>query len=195
MMYSLSLTIGPQTSWLVQGMNGMGHRKHIGRVALAVLGLGVLLSGCMETVQPASDANLTPLDRRLLANAPYARATISEQYQRHIVEYPRREAPGTILVDTDARYLYYVLPEGKAIRYGVTVGEEALSWSGVAKVGRLAEWPSWTPTQKSSSVCTCRTMSARARKIRWVRAPCIVRGQQGHPLPHPRYQPAGIYRP
>ncbi|MGA7735585.1 MAG: hypothetical protein WCC54_13040, partial [Pseudolabrys sp.] len=97
-------------------MNGVGHRKHIGRAALAVLGLSVLLSGCMETVQPASDANLTPLDRRLLANAPYARATISEQYQRHIVEYPRREAPGTILVDTDARYLYYVLPEGKAIR-------------------------------------------------------------------------------
>ena len=96
----------------------------------------------METVQPASDANLTPLDRRLLANAPYARATISEQYQRHIVEYPRREAPGTILVDTDSRYLYYVLPEGKAIRYGVTVGEEAQVWSGVAKVGRLAEWPS-----------------------------------------------------
>ena len=145
-MYSLSLTIGPQTSWLVQGMNGVGHRKYIGRAALAVLGLGVLLSGCMETVQPASDANLTPLDRRLLANAPYARATISEQYQRHIVEYPRREAPGTILVDTDARYLYYVLPEGKAIRYGVTVGEEALAWSGVAKVGRLTEWPSWTPT-------------------------------------------------
>ncbi|MFZ1003181.1 MAG: hypothetical protein WAN68_14410, partial [Pseudolabrys sp.] len=81
-MYSLSLTIGPQTSWLVQGMNGVGHRKHIGRAALAVLGLSVLLSGCMETVQPASDANLTPLDRRLLANAPYARATISEQYQR-----------------------------------------------------------------------------------------------------------------
>src|SRR5207344_1109403 len=128
-------------------MNDMGHRKHIGRVALAVLGLGVLLSGCMETVQPASDANLTPLDRRLLANAPYARATISEQYQRHIVEYPRREAPGTILVDTDARYLYYVLPEGKAIRYGVTVGEEALAFSGVAKIGRMTEWPTWTPTE------------------------------------------------
>jgi hypothetical protein len=38
-------------------MNGMGHRKHIGRVALAVLGLGILLSGCMQTVEPASDAN------------------------------------------------------------------------------------------------------------------------------------------
>ena len=151
----------------------MGHRKHIGRVALAVLGLGVLLSGCMETVQPASDANLTPLDRRLLANAPYARATISEQYQRHIVEYPRREAPGTILVDTDARYLYYVLPEGKAIRYGVTVGEEALAWSGVAKVGRLAEWPSWTPTPEIKQRMHVPNYVTRARKIRWVRAPCI----------------------
>jgi lipoprotein-anchoring transpeptidase ErfK/SrfK len=114
---------------------------------LAVLGIGILVSGCMQsTMEPASDANLTSLDRRLLANPPYARARIPEQYQRHIVEYSGREAPGTILIDSDARYLYYMLPEGKAIRYGVTVGEEALAWSGVAKVGRKTEWPSWTPT-------------------------------------------------
>jgi lipoprotein-anchoring transpeptidase ErfK/SrfK len=50
------------------------------------------------------------------------------------------------VIDSDARYLYYTLPQGKAIRYGVTVGEEALAWSGVAKVGRKEEWPSWTPT-------------------------------------------------
>ena len=50
------------------------------------------------------------------------------------------------MVDPDARYLYYVLDNGKAIRYGVTVGEEALVFSGVAKVGRKEEWPSWTPT-------------------------------------------------
>ena len=50
------------------------------------------------------------------------------------------------MVDPDARYLYYVLDKGKAIRYGVTVGEEALVFSGVAKVGRREEWPSWTPT-------------------------------------------------
>jgi lipoprotein-anchoring transpeptidase ErfK/SrfK len=51
------------------------------------------------------------------------------------------------LIDSDARYLYYVLPEGKAIPYGVTVGEEALAWSGVAKVGQKQERPSWTPTE------------------------------------------------
>ena len=127
-------------------MNRMGDRKYIGRVALAVLGLGFLVSGCMQTIEPASYANLTPRDRKLLSMAPYAQARIPEQYQRHIVEYSGRGAPGTILVDTDARYLYYVLRDGKAIRYGVTVGEEALAWSGVAKVGRTAEWPSWVPT-------------------------------------------------
>ena len=63
-----------------------------------------------------------------------------------MVDYHRKEAAGTIVVDSDARYLYYVLPQGKAIRYGVTVGEEALAFSGVAKVGRKEEWPSWTPT-------------------------------------------------
>ena len=127
-------------------MNRMGNRKYIGRVALAVLGLGFLVSGCMQTLEPASDANFSPRDRKLLNSAPYAQARIPEQYQRHIVEYSGREAPGTILVDTDARYLYYVLRDGKAIRYGVTVGEEALAWAGVAKVGRMAEWPSWVPT-------------------------------------------------
>jgi len=71
---------------------------------------------------------------------------IPEPYRRHIVEYHRKERPGTILIDSDARYLYYVLDGGQAIRYGVTVGEEALAWSGVAKVGRKTEWPSWTPT-------------------------------------------------
>ena len=124
-----------------------GKAKRAGIAAL-VLGLGVVLSGCMmsQTPEPASEANFTPRDRKLLAHVPYAQAQIPEAYQRHIVDYHRKEAPGTIVVDSDSRYLYYVLPQGKAIRYGVTVGEEALVFSGVAKVGRKEEWPSWTPT-------------------------------------------------
>jgi lipoprotein-anchoring transpeptidase ErfK/SrfK len=108
---------------------------------------GLLLAGCTSsTPQLASDVNFTPRDKQLLANAPYASATIPEQFRRHIVDYPRTEEPGTIVVDSDARYLYYILPRGKAIRYGVAVGEEALAWSGVAQVGRKAEWPDWIPT-------------------------------------------------
>jgi len=114
---------------------------------LAVLFIGLMLGGCMQsTLAPMAETELKPRDKKLLANAPYAQASIPEPYRRHIVTYHRKEAPGTILVDSDARYLYYVLPEGKAIRYGVTVGEEALAWSGVAKVGQKQEWPSWTPT-------------------------------------------------
>jgi lipoprotein-anchoring transpeptidase ErfK/SrfK len=108
---------------------------------------GLLLGGCMQaTYEPSSDANLKPRDRQLLATAQYAQATIPEPYRRHIVDYHRKEAPGTIVVDTDARFLYWTLPDGKAIRYGITVGDEALVWSGVAKVGRMAEWPDWVPT-------------------------------------------------
>jgi lipoprotein-anchoring transpeptidase ErfK/SrfK len=115
--------------------------------ALAVVVIGSLLGGCFQgTLEPTSEASFKPRDKKLLANAPYAKVSIPDSYQRHIVRYHRKEQPGTIVVDSDARFLYYVLPEGKAIRYGVTVGEEALAWSGVAKVGHKAEWPSWTPT-------------------------------------------------
>ena len=117
-------------------------------LALLLTGLlGLALGGCMQsTLAPSSNASLTPRDRQLLANPPYARASIPETYRRHIVDYTRKELPGTILVDTDARFLYYVMPGGKAVRYGVTVGEEAQAWSGIATVGRMAEWPDWIPT-------------------------------------------------
>jgi len=120
---------------------------------LAILALGTALAGCMQTVaEPVSEANFTARDKELLSKAPYAKAVLAEPYRRHIVDYHRKEAPGSIVVDSDARYLYYVLADDKsgrpkAIRYGIAVGEEALAFSGIAKVGRMAEWPTWTPTQ------------------------------------------------
>ncbi|HEY2755656.1 MAG TPA: L,D-transpeptidase [Pseudolabrys sp.] len=114
---------------------------------VVLVGVGLVLGGCMQsTMEPASEANLTVRDKKLLAAAPYEKVAIAEPYRRHIVEYSRKEVPGTIVIDSDNKFLYYVLPDGKAIRYGVTVGEEALAWSGVAKVQRKAEWPTWTPT-------------------------------------------------
>ena len=114
---------------------------------IAFVLVGLMLGGCVHaTLEPASDANLNPRDRKMLANAPYANVNIPTAYQRAVVQYHRKEAPGSIVVDSDARYLYYVLPDNRAIRYGVTVGEDALSCYGIAKVGRKEEWPSWTPT-------------------------------------------------
>jgi lipoprotein-anchoring transpeptidase ErfK/SrfK len=115
---------------------------------IAFLLVGLALGGCMQaTLEPASEASFTARDKKLLANVPYEKAAIPIAYQRSIIDYQRKEQPGTIVVDTDSRHLYYVLPEGKAIRYGVTVGEDAQSWAGVAKVGNMQEWPPWVPTE------------------------------------------------
>jgi len=65
--------------------------------------------------------------------------------KRQIVSYPTREAPGTIIIDTPNTYLYYVLGGGRAIRYGIGVGRDGFTWSGVQSVTRKAEWPDWTP--------------------------------------------------
>jgi lipoprotein-anchoring transpeptidase ErfK/SrfK len=117
---------------------------------LAILVAGIAMAGCVEmttaTLEPAPTSGMKPRDKELLAKAPYENVAIPEPYRRHIVSYHRKEAAGTIVVDTDARFLYYVQANNKAIRYGVTVGEEAQVWSGVAKIGRMEEWPSWTPT-------------------------------------------------
>jgi lipoprotein-anchoring transpeptidase ErfK/SrfK len=114
----------------------------------ACIALGLLLGGCIETtLAPAPTTSMTSRDRELLANVPYNdKVAIPVAYQRQIVDYHRKEAPGTIVIDPDNKFLYLVQANQKAIRYGVTVGEEAQGWSGVAKVGSMAEWPPWVPT-------------------------------------------------
>ena len=64
---------------------------------------------------------------------------------KEIVAYPTNEKPGTIVINTGERRLYYVLGGGQAIRYGVGVGRQGFQWSGVAKVGAKREWPAWHP--------------------------------------------------
>ena len=65
--------------------------------------------------------------------------------KRQVVNYATREAPGTIIIDTPNTYLYYVLGGGQAIRYGIGVGRDGFTWSGVQTVTKKAEWPDWTP--------------------------------------------------
>lgn len=65
--------------------------------------------------------------------------------RRQVVNYRTNEAPGTIIVDTPNTFLYLVMPGGKAMRYGIGVGREGFTWSGVKTVERKAEWPDWTP--------------------------------------------------
>jgi lipoprotein-anchoring transpeptidase ErfK/SrfK len=65
--------------------------------------------------------------------------------RRQIVDYRTHEAPGTIIIDTPNTYLYLVIGNGKAMRYGIGVGREGFTWSGTQAISRKAEWPDWTP--------------------------------------------------
>lgn len=71
---------------------------------------------------------------------------IQPHLRRQEIDYGGNHAKGTLVVDTPAKYLYYVLGDGRAMRYGIGVGREGLALRGNAYIGRKAEWPSWTPT-------------------------------------------------
>ncbi|MBI1202169.1 MAG: L,D-transpeptidase family protein [Rhodopseudomonas sp.] len=72
-------------------------------------------------------------------------AQLDPRFQRRIVSFPTHEVPGTIIIDTPNTYLYLVLGNGQALRYGIGVGREGFTWSGVEHVARKAEWPDWRP--------------------------------------------------
>ncbi len=118
---------------------------------IAVAGLAVAALALI------GDANAQSLGHALAppmpgapSNLPTREATndeapLPEHLKKTIVAYDTREAPGTIVIDTASTYLYYVLGQGRAIRYGVGVGREGFTWSGVQTVSRKTEWPDWIP--------------------------------------------------
>src|SRR2546422_4944376 len=70
------------------------------------------------------------------------------QFRRTLIDYYTKESAGTIVIDTLNTYLYLVLGNGKALRYGIGVGREGFTWSGAERVSRLAEWPDWNPPEQ-----------------------------------------------
>ncbi|MFD1253009.1 putative L,D-transpeptidase ErfK/SrfK precursor [Devosia equisanguinis] len=74
-----------------------------------------------------------------------ANVQVHPAYIKQIVNYPTSERSGTVVVDTRAHFLYFVLGDGRALRYGIGVARDGFEWSGTHRVTRKAEWPSWTP--------------------------------------------------
>jgi lipoprotein-anchoring transpeptidase ErfK/SrfK len=72
---------------------------------------------------------------------------VDPRYLRQEIFYQSRERPGTIIVNPDARFLYLVLGNSRALRYGVGVGRQGFGWNGRATIQRKAAWPTWTPTE------------------------------------------------
>ena len=96
----------------------------------------------------------------------------AKQFMRTNVRIDTSEAPGTIIVDSERKFLYYVNAPGRATRYGVGVGREGFGWSGDMKVGRKAEWPGWTPPKE---------MIAREKAVGRI-IPAYMEGGPNNPL-------------
>lgn len=113
-------------------------------------------------------------------------AGLSAKKTRKTVDWTETKyAPGTVIVRTSERALYYVLGDGEAIRYSVGVGKEGMQWSGVNKVSRKQEWPSWTPPQAM--------IEREAAKGHYI--PDFMEGGPGNPLgARAMYIGGSIYR-
>jgi lipoprotein-anchoring transpeptidase ErfK/SrfK len=72
-------------------------------------------------------------------------ADLAPQYWRQVVDDPTGERPGTVVVDTPSRYLYWTMEGGQAMRYGVGIGRDGFAWGGRAQIAYKREWPTWTP--------------------------------------------------
>jgi lipoprotein-anchoring transpeptidase ErfK/SrfK len=114
--------------------------------AMAVLVAATALAGCkMETV---GDPTLSKRDVQLMSQAPN-KATTDTDKARYRVSYLTQEEPGTIIINSAERKLYFVEEGGTAMRYSISVGQDAYRWTGTAKIGGLQEWPDWIPGEEA----------------------------------------------
>jgi lipoprotein-anchoring transpeptidase ErfK/SrfK len=118
----------------------------------------VALAGCSTT---SETTEVTRVETTKIFSESYGSVTdagytlpaipisrLDNKFHRQIVEYSTSERPGTIVVNTRERFLYYVLPNGKAVRYGIGVGKQGFSWSGEAYVAWKQAWPTWHPPKE-----------------------------------------------
>jgi lipoprotein-anchoring transpeptidase ErfK/SrfK len=92
---------------------------------------------------PAPVQARSELDRFRAQTDEYS--LVPTQFLPQVVRYDSEEAPGTVIIDTDQRYLYLLLAPGVAKRYGVAVGRAGFAWAGTASIGRKTKWPMWFP--------------------------------------------------
>jgi lipoprotein-anchoring transpeptidase ErfK/SrfK len=102
----------------------------------------------VETSEPRKQRNMRTGVQQASAPAKKPEQEFDPQFEMQMVEYDGAYSPGTIIIDTEARFLYLVEEPGKARRYGVGVGRPGFEWAGEHKVTRKAEWPGWTPPEE-----------------------------------------------
>ncbi|KQQ49088.1 MULTISPECIES: L,D-transpeptidase [Rhizobium/Agrobacterium group] len=138
------------------------------RTFLTALGLSSVfaLTGCASTATkttPATPASAPAFveTTQIFGDEVYGATTdagyalpaipinkVDKRFHRQIVAYETPEKPGTVIVNTRERFLYYILPGGKAVRYGIGVGKQGFAWAGEAYVAWKQEWPMWHPPKE-----------------------------------------------
>jgi lipoprotein-anchoring transpeptidase ErfK/SrfK len=111
------------------------------KIYFALILAAAALGGC--NFKPVPDPAVSSRDTEWMALMP--KAPVDPLFARYEIDDPTGEPPGTIVIKQKQRQLYYVLPNKRALRYGVAVGDEAYGWTGTATVARKAEWPNWNP--------------------------------------------------
>ncbi len=144
---------------------------------------------CVAVAAPANAAKLYDHEKGewvVYRDTPeMASNSARRKYKRKLVRYRTKEQPGTIIIDTDDRYLYHVQKNGKAMRYGIGVGRDGFEWSGTERVTRKAKWPGWTPPEEM------RRREAKQGRI----LPRYMKGGPDNPLgARALYLGASIYR-
>src|SRR4051794_28866945 len=128
-------------------MKKLSGLKTVAAIATFVAATAISTSALANPFNPF-EALFGPHRERVAAPAyanPADDGAQRSEFRRQVVDYRTSEAPGTIIIDTANTYLYLVMPGGKAMRYGIGVGREGFTWSGVKAIERKAEWPDWTP--------------------------------------------------
>ena len=122
--------------------------------AFATLAIGVTAFSAPATAAPLPlfpfflpqpQVEAAPPPVAALPREEEERFELPARLRRQVVNYYSREAPGTIIIDTPNTYLYLVLGNGQAMRYGIGIGRDGFTWSGTQTITRKAEWPAWTP--------------------------------------------------
>jgi lipoprotein-anchoring transpeptidase ErfK/SrfK len=113
-------------------------------LAAGLMGATVL-AGCSTVGLNFSTASYSSMTDAGYVLPAIPRAKVPPQFLRQEVRYDGGEVPGTIIVDTRTKFLYFVMGGGKAMRYGIGVGKEGFEWNGSARIALKREWPRWTP--------------------------------------------------
>ncbi len=136
------------------------------RTSMIASGLALLaLAGCSTTSETKVAANApATVETSEIFTDSYSSMTdagytlpaipisrLDKKFHRQIVSFDTAERPGTIIVNTRERFLYYILPRGKAVRYGIGVGKQGFAWAGEAYVAWKQEWPTWHPPKEMAA--------------------------------------------